>query len=111
MADLNNLTASEVTAILPPAEVTLGPDDLVAARGARIAHFDTEILRLRDTTALFDAWRGRLDFFVPPRQPQTLQQLVEAARHQLRRDRLTTDRLVLDRQILLIDTVRAEVAR
>lgn len=111
MADLNNLTVAEVTAILPPAEFRLGPDDLAEARVARIAHFDAETVRLRDTTALFDAWRGRLDVFVPPRQPQTLQQLVEAARHQLRRDRLTADRLVLDRRILLIDTVRAEVAR
>jgi hypothetical protein len=105
-----NVTAAELAAILPPGELDLAPDDLAPAVGRRIAHFGAGIAELGLAAEVLDAWRGRLDLVRPPPQPQSLQELVGAARHALRRQRLTLDRAALDRRVAILTELRAELA-
>jgi hypothetical protein len=111
MPDIKNLTHAEIAAVLPPDETEDAAGDIALIRAFRIGHFDAELVRLGDTAALLDAWRGRIDRVPPRPAPRTLQELVAAARDRLRRDRLANDRLRIDRQVELITQVRKEIAR
>lgn len=111
MPEIANITAADLAIALPPGEPDLTAADLAPALARRVAFFDTELARVADVTAVLDAWQGRLDRVPPPPQPQTLQELVEAARHRLRRQRLTLDRTALERKAGVLAEVRLELLR
>ena len=63
------------------------PDRVVDAK----VHYQRSIERVDDAIKVSELWAGRFRVEPEPEQPQTLQELVQAARRRLRNDRVTLD--------------------
>jgi hypothetical protein len=79
-----NLTAAHLIFALPP-------DDEAAETAKVRLHYDQTVARLNGQLRLVELWRARVDIVVPVEAPQSLQELVQAARQRLRKDRLRVD--------------------
>ncbi len=85
--------------------VALLPDDVAA--DAAEAHYARVEARVDGQFALAELWSGRVSLRPDPPQPATLEELVQAARQRLRRDRLRVDRDELDARRFVLRRVRA----
>jgi len=69
-------------------------------------HLTLGIERIDSLLVLTDAWKGRLPTLPEPPQPQTLQQLVQAARRRVRADRVRVDTEDLEARRFVLERVR-----
>jgi hypothetical protein len=99
----DRLTADHLQAVLLPDTPVTDP---VAHRREVAAQVATLLDRVTARRGLLDAWADRFPPPPPPRPEPTLQELVQAARHELRSERAREDRVELDARAAVIAHVR-----
>jgi hypothetical protein len=101
-----------------PPPIALTPDHLIHALvpaapddqgGDPLPHLSLGIGRIDALLEIADAWKGRLPTLPEPPQPQTLQQLVQAARRRVRADRVRGTTEELDARRFVLQRVREEL--
>ena len=96
------LTAAHLAHALVPA----APD---GQAGDPRPHLSLGIERIDALLEITDAWKNRLPTLPEPPQPQTLQQLVQAARRRVRADRVRADTGDLEARRYVLERVREEL--
>ena len=94
-----NLTAAHLFRATLPDDP---PDRVIDAK----VHYTRAIERVDGAVRLSEHWAGRFRLEPEPEQPQTLQELVQAARRRLRNDRVTIDTTELQIRRDLLQVVR-----
>lgn len=67
------------------------PDDQAGQVTKARMNYEQVVARLDGQLRIAELWRTRITVFPPAEEPQTLQELVQAARFRLRNDRLRED--------------------